>query len=475
MKASVIVLSWNGMDHLNDCLDAVYRQDFSAFELIVVDNGSSDGSADFVASHYPAARLLRLERNLGFAAGNNRGLRVASGEVLVLLNQDTVVHPGWLRALVEALASDPTRGIVGGKALYPDGRIQHAGGYIDVQGNGTHYGYRQQDDGQFEELREVDYVTGATLAISRAAFDAVGELDEGFAPAYCEDADWCYRVREAGFRVCYVPQAVLIHKEASTAATADHDGMYHYHRNRLRLVLKHWPAQTLVDEFLPAERAWLEGLGEGGEQLVAAMHHVYLHHLLHLTELIPWRLRALGRGWEDVDTLTHVLLTLRTTIPLKVVWTAAVGVMDSESSADALLAEVAQMRQHQALQWQGFPLTGRAPRWLLAAWLKISKSVCGLARLLPVVRQQIEFNTRVVNLLEHALQHERNHRQRQEAVLRECLSEYAREVGELAQQVRYLRDLVQQDVPRTPSCAGGCPRQTAELDPETHEHDLEHP
>ena len=98
MKASVIVLSWNGMDYLEDCLKAVLSQDYAGFEVIVVDNGSTDGSADLVAERFPQVQLIRNERNLGFAAGNNVGLQAATGDVLILLNQDTVVQPGWLAA-----------------------------------------------------------------------------------------------------------------------------------------------------------------------------------------------------------------------------------------------------------------------------------------------------------------------------------------------------------------------------------------
>jgi GT2 family glycosyltransferase len=450
MKASVIVLSWNGMNDLQGCLDAVASQGFD-LELIVVDNASTDGSPDFVASHYPDAHLIRNERNLGFAAGSNRGLRAATGDVLVLLNQDTVVRAGWLQALAEALASDPGRGIVGGKALYPDGRIQHAGGFVDAQGNGDHYGYRQNDAGQFEQVREVDFVTGAALAISRAAFVAVGELDEDFGTAYWEDADWCYRVREAGFRIVYVPQAVLMHKEASMAAKESHEAMYGLQRNRLRFVLKHWPTKRLVDEFLPAERAWLEGLGEGGEWLVAATHHAYLHHLLHLDELVQLRAPALGTAPDDTDTLAQVLLTLRAIVPLKPAAMVSGQGAGSESVHKAWTDALADLQQRSSLREQ--PARSKIPvlGWLLTALRGPWNRAVTAAYVLPMLHQQVEFNTRVVAVLNQLVNG-------MEGVLSQYLGENGRELGELADEIRRLQTLVERANPTdkdgTPGRAG---------------------
>ena len=135
MRVSVILLSWNGMDDLGNALEALQAQSSSGVEIIVVDNASTDGSAEFVERYYPDVSLIRSPCNVGFAGGNNRGLEVATGKVLVLLNQDTIVRRGWLNALVAALAGNPRSGIVGAKALFPDGRIQHAGGFVDVRGS----------------------------------------------------------------------------------------------------------------------------------------------------------------------------------------------------------------------------------------------------------------------------------------------------------------------------------------------------
>ena len=125
-------------------------------------------------------------------------MRQATGATLILLNQDTEVRPGWLSALLAPFV-DAAVGIAGSKALYPDGTIQHAGGRIDAQGITHHIGRGESDRASQQTLADVDYVSGASLAISRRAHTAIGALDEGFSPAYYEDVDWCVRARIAGF------------------------------------------------------------------------------------------------------------------------------------------------------------------------------------------------------------------------------------------------------------------------------------
>jgi hypothetical protein len=205
---------------------------------------------------------------------------------------------------------------VGGKALYPDGTIQHAGGYVDERGWGSHYGYRCKDIGQFDQTRDVDYVTGAALLVTRQALETLGGLDERFEPAYFEDVDWCCRARKADFRVVYVPKAVLTHRETSVAADGSHQGQFLIQRNRLRLVLKHWPLERLSKEFVQAERTWLESAAQGDEQMVTATHHAYLYHLLHLSDVVAGRKELMEVSGNEADVLADVLLTLRVVVPL---------------------------------------------------------------------------------------------------------------------------------------------------------------
>lgn len=311
MKASIIVLSWNGIDYIADCLDGVLSQGDSDFEVIVVDNGSSDGSADFVAQHYPQVRLIRHERNLGFAAGNNAGLRTATGDVLVLLNQDTVVQPGWLAACVEALEGCPDAGIVGAKILGMDGcTLQHAGGYVEHPlALGKHYGYGERDAGQYDEPRRVEFVTGAAMAFKREVLSQIGLLDEGFYPGYFEDVDFCYRARAVGYAVWYVPQAVLHHHESASMRRDSYRGHCYYYRNRLRFVLKHYTVFQIARQFVPAESERVAHMPL--EELRAAARSTIEGMLLW--PLVAWHHRPLPTQ-EEYESVLAALRTLQETV-----------------------------------------------------------------------------------------------------------------------------------------------------------------
>ncbi len=302
MSASVIIPVWNGWKYLPRCLEALLAQDYPDFEIIVVDNASTDCSADRVAERYPQVRLIRNKQNRGFAGGCNVGLQAARGNILVLLNQDTVVQSGWLRALAEALRR-PDVGVAGCKILYADGRtIQHAGGWIEWPlGLTHHYGRGEEDTGQWNAPRPVEYVTGAALAFRRDVLERVGPLDEGFWPGYFEDTDFCLRVRQAGYDVWYVPDAVVLHAE--TTSLVDRESLrLAYQRGRLRLVLKHLPPQRLLEEFVSAEAAWQPAAIRGGESV--ALRLAYL-------EAIPVAAALLARRSEERTVVLAVVAALR--------------------------------------------------------------------------------------------------------------------------------------------------------------------
>lgn len=259
-RVSVIVVSWNGEPYLGDCLDAISAQVGPDDEVIVVDNGSSDGSAALVRERYPQVNLIENERNLGFAGGCNVGLQAAQGEYLMLVNQDVTVQAGWLGAMLDALVL-PGVGIAGCKLLYPDGSIQHAGGIIRCPlAHPDHYGYHEPDRGQWDEQREVDYVVGAAMGLRRELMERIGLFDEGFFPAFYEDTDFCFRARAAGYQVMYAPDGVGVHRETTTVEREGVDYHRWMGRGRLRFVLKHYTAEQFHADFVPAERSWLAAL-----------------------------------------------------------------------------------------------------------------------------------------------------------------------------------------------------------------------
>ncbi len=309
MRASVVVVVWNGERYLRECLDSLAAELGPDDEMIVVDNASADGSARLVRTGWPGARLIQNERNLGYAGGCNIGLRAGRGRVLILANQDMAVHKGWLEALVETL-DDEQIGIAGSKLLFPDGRIQHVGGNVEyplalpaLPGRG------EPDHGQWDAPRDVDYVMGASLALRRDVLERLGGLDEGFSPAFYEDTDLCYRARAAGWRVRYQPHSVATHHE--TSSVVREGAAYHrwMGRGRLRFVLKHWTLAQFLGDFVPAERTWLRQVPPG--PMRQGLRDAYLDTILSL-QTMPRS--GVLREEDALETVADRLIELRSAL-----------------------------------------------------------------------------------------------------------------------------------------------------------------
>jgi GT2 family glycosyltransferase len=166
-------------------------------------------------------KVIRSRRNRGFLASANSGAEAAEGEVLVFLNNDTVLLPGWLEPLMRVLVDRPEAGAVGGRLLYPDGRLQEAGGLVFADGSAWKLGYGDTDAAAplYSYQREVDYCSGCLLATPRSLFLELGGFDKRYAPGFYEDTDYCFSVRDRGLRVYYEPQSCVVHVEGATAGT----------------------------------------------------------------------------------------------------------------------------------------------------------------------------------------------------------------------------------------------------------------
>jgi GT2 family glycosyltransferase len=249
MNFSVVIPVWNGAEVIASCLNAIaaHRAD-QPFEIICVDNDSRDESAAIIAARFPQVQLLSQPINLGFAGGVNVGIRIARGDVIVLLNQDCLPQRGWLRALAAAFEARPDFGIAGCTLYAANGQIDHAGARMTRPGAlGEHLTVVGG------EPRPVEYVTGAAMVVRRSTFDAVGLFDEGFYPAYFEEADFCLRARRRGFETGYVPAAQLIHLRNSRAAQADLIKHWaNQQRMRYRFVIKQFDARE-IGEFIAYE------------------------------------------------------------------------------------------------------------------------------------------------------------------------------------------------------------------------------
>jgi N-acetylglucosaminyl-diphospho-decaprenol L-rhamnosyltransferase len=229
---SVIVLNYNGRRWLAECLDALAGQTGAPpFETILVDNASSDGSAAFARTHYPAVRLIESGANLGFAAGNNLGARSASGSYLVFLNNDTAAAPDWLSRLCAALDERPAFGLATSKLVRMDdpSRLDSAGdGY--VRAGGAYKRGHGRLSADYSESREVFGACGAAFAIRRELFERLGGFDESFFMVY-EDVDLSYRARLLGFRCWYAAAAVVHHAGSATLGRASESAVYFGQRN----------------------------------------------------------------------------------------------------------------------------------------------------------------------------------------------------------------------------------------------------
>jgi GT2 family glycosyltransferase/glycosyltransferase involved in cell wall biosynthesis len=257
-KVTVLIVSWNGMEFLESCLRSLEEQTFPDFEVIVVDNGSTDGSPDLIARQFPDVKLIKFQTNRGFTCGINAGIEAASGDIILLLNQDTVVLSGWIENMVKGLAEDQQIAIVGCKILYPDRQtLQHAGGVLHLNGLTDHYGAGEMDQGQHDSDRDCDYVTGAAFGFKASLVDHIGLFDERYSPAYFEELDFCLRALRHNFRVRYLHKPKIIHYESSSTGKFSPRFLYLYHRNRLKFMQKHFNLKYMLGTFRRVETQWL--------------------------------------------------------------------------------------------------------------------------------------------------------------------------------------------------------------------------
>ena len=274
VDVSIIIPVFNQFHFTQACLASLQEhQGTERFEVIVVDDCSTDATAEAVP-RLPGAVYLRNETNSGFVASCNRGAQAARGKYLVFLNNDTLVTPGWLTALLDTFAEEPRAGIVGSKLVYPDGRLQEAGGIIWRDASGWNYGkFDDAKKPEYNYLREVDYCSAAALMVPKALFEIISGFDSRYAPGYYEDTDLAFKMRQACYKVLYQPLSEVIHYEGATGGTDLNAGAKRHQEIHRSIFAEAW-ADELMTMPVSGDLSRLQQPPAGRKNILVIDHHV---------------------------------------------------------------------------------------------------------------------------------------------------------------------------------------------------------
>ena len=287
--AKIVILNWNGVDHLRRFLPSVVAAAPEGVEVIVADNGSTDASVAVLGEEFPSVRVLRMDRNYGFAGGYNRALEQVEADYYLLLNSDVETPEGWLQPLTECLDRNPDVAVVAPKLISSEERRMFeyagaAGGYIDLLGypfcRGRILRTVEEDRGQYDDARDVFWVSGAAFCCRAEVFRALGGFDDDFF-AHMEEIVLCWRMQLAGYRVRVVPESRVYHLGGGTLQTDSPSKVFYNHRNNLAMLYK---------------------CSSSGQRLLVAVMRPALDLLAALSYLLQGRadnFRAVFRAWRD--------------------------------------------------------------------------------------------------------------------------------------------------------------------------------
>jgi GT2 family glycosyltransferase len=248
-EVSVIIPNWNGIGLLKKCLDSLKSQSYKDFEILVIDNGSTDGSVGYIKKNYPHVNLIELKSNTGFAPAVNLGVKICTGLYTVLLNNDAAMDKDCLKFLVSEAKAKKDCGMVAAKILQMDNPrlIDSAGDYIDAVGHANNIGYGEKDGEKYEKGGYVFMVSGGGCLIKREVFESIGFFDPDYF-AYMEDVDFSLRAQMAGFKAWFEPKAKIYHKHKATSSRNPGFTEYLQYRNMTMTVIKDFPKDLLLRE-----------------------------------------------------------------------------------------------------------------------------------------------------------------------------------------------------------------------------------
>jgi len=256
-KVSIIIVTYNSEKYILKCVDSILKNNYPNLEIIVVDNASSDNTINKLKNYGDKLKIIKNKKNLGFGIGNNLGIKLSTGSILLLINADAYLEENSISELVSVFLKDDKVMIVGPKILYPDTRkIQSAGGIIQKNGLSNHIGYGDEDNPKYDDLKIVDYVTGAIMAIRRKLFEESGLFDPVYFPAYYEETEKCVQARKLNYKVVYSPKSIGYHYESTTIGTKNPAFLTIFHKNRFKFIYRNYSFKDYFSKFLPSEIHW---------------------------------------------------------------------------------------------------------------------------------------------------------------------------------------------------------------------------
>ena len=313
-KVAIVILNWNGKKYLQRFLPSVLATQYSNYEVIVADNGSTDDSIEFLQQAHPSIRIIQLPSNGGFAKGYNDALKQVESDYYVLLNSDVEVQPGWVGPVIDLMESDASIAACQPKILMESNRnlfeyAGAAGGWIDTLGypfaRGRVFDTCEEDLGQYDDTATIFWASGAAMFVRAAVYQQCGGLDEYFF-AHMEEIDLCWRMQLAGYKIMACPKAVVYHVGGGTLPKGNARKVYLNFRNNLIMLYKNMPADQLLWKLplrvmLDAVTAWKSLLGGDGGYFMAVIkaHAGFINWLFFKQKLSVKPARKNGKlnGW----------------------------------------------------------------------------------------------------------------------------------------------------------------------------------
>lgn len=318
---SIVVLNWNGERVIRSSLDSIERLDYPNIEVLVVDNGSSDSSVDIIKNEFPAFQLIRNEKNLGFSAGMNTGISKSMGDLILLYNNDAVIHPMSLQKIVDTITSTKKIGMVGGLILYsnPSDTVWSRGGKLDamtgtIWSDGLGEKVLEKGPGKRSEVTDIDYLSGCVLLVKREVIERIGLLDEE-AQVGGQDVDWCLKARRAGYECVLNPAATVWHTGSFSSRQTPLRSYAERQKSDFRVIMLHFPFVPMISALLfqlaIAPLFDLFFLKQSGASLRSRLQtrtSGFCENLKNLRKLVAERRQIAGLGSPRIKIRTFELL-----------------------------------------------------------------------------------------------------------------------------------------------------------------------